>query len=200
MKKKRTTSQPLKSIASFLYEVGTLRKIARSHRQGLLTEDMSDNIASHSFRVSVIGYSLAMSAGVDADKVVKICLFHDIGESRSGDQNWIHKKYVKTFEDEIASDQFKPLPFGKELHSLDLEYQERKSKEAKIAKDADVIDQILLLKEYAWAGNQEAATWLKHENHLKILLTKEGKALAKEIIKQKPSDWWYKGLWTTARR
>ncbi len=199
MKKRRKNNQP-KSVASFLYEVGTLRKTARSHRQGLLTDDLSDNIASHCFRVAIIGYVLAKMAEADADKVLKICLFHDLGESRSGDQNWIHKRYVKVFEEEIASDQLSPLSFGPELLALDKEYHDRKTLEAQLAKDADILDQILLLKEYAWIGNAEAATWLKHENHLKILLTPHGRKLAKEIIKQNPSDWWYKGLWTTKRR
>ena len=200
LKQRTTKNNGLEKLANFFFEVGTLRKTARSHRQGLLTDDLSDNIASHSYRVAVIGYFLAKLAKADADKVMKICLFHDVGESRSGDQNWIHKRYVKVFEEEISNDQLKPLPFSEEVIKLDKEYQARKTPEARLAKDADLLDQILLLKEYAHVGNQEAATWLKHENHLRILLTKEGKKLAREIVKQNPSDWWYKGLWTTTRR
>ena len=44
------------------------------------------------------------------------------------------------------------------------EYKERKTKEAKVAKDADLVDQILLLKEYAWRGNSEAEEWLSKSN------------------------------------
>ena len=48
-----------KDIANFLFEAGTMRKILRMHRQALLTDDMSDNISTHSFRVVIIGYFLA---------------------------------------------------------------------------------------------------------------------------------------------
>jgi 5'-deoxynucleotidase YfbR-like HD superfamily hydrolase len=42
----------------------------------------------------------------------------------------------------------KNLPNSKELLALSKEYQKRKTLEAKIAKDADLLDEILLLKEY----------------------------------------------------
>jgi putative hydrolase of HD superfamily len=88
----------LKKAASFLYEIGTMRKTARAHRQTLLTDDLSDNIASHSYRVTWIGWFLAKAEKVDPYKVLLMCLSHDLSETRSGDQNWIHKKYIKVFE------------------------------------------------------------------------------------------------------
>lgn len=176
----------LKKLANFFFEVGTLRKTARSHRQGLLTDDLSDNISSHSYRVTVIGYFLAKLAKADVNKVVHICLFHDVSESRSGDQNWIHKRYVKVFEDEISHDQFDHLSFGKDILVLGREYQERKTLEAKLAKDADLLDQILLLKEYEHVGNQEAAEWLKNNAQIKLLQTTYAKKLAKKILAQPP--------------
>lgn len=36
-------------------------------------------------------------------------IFYDVGGSRSGDQNWVHKKYVKVFEDEILYDQLNEI-------------------------------------------------------------------------------------------
>lgn len=194
----------VKKAAAFLYEVGTMRKIARAHRQSLLTDDLSDNIASHSYRVTWIGYLLANMEKVDANKVVLMCLAHDTAEARSGDQNWVHKKYVKVFEDEIIKDQIAELPGESQLKNILSEYHERESKEAKIAKDADLIDQILLLKEYIMTGNNEAVSWLKNDGnkknkHFELLYSKSAKNLAKEIVKQNPSDWWKK-LWTEKRR
>src|SRR3989344_3592985 len=188
MKTKTKKTEPdLKKLASFFFEVGTLRKTARSHRQGLLTDDLSDNISSHSYRATVIGYFLARLAKADVAKVVQMCLFHDVSESRSGDQNWIHKRYVKVFEDEIIHDQFGDLPFGKDILALGREYQERKSLEAKLAKDADLLDQILLLKEYAHIGNHEAEEWLKNNAQEKMLQTSFAKKLAKKISLQSPN-------------
>ena len=194
----------LKKAAALLYEVGTMRKIARAHRQTLLTDDLSDNISSHSYRAIWIGWVLATLEKADTGKVIKMCLSHDIAEVRSNDQNWVHKKYVKVFEDEIINDQLKNLPIEKELSEISKEYGERKSNEAKIAKDADLIDQILLLKEYSWQGNKEAEDWLggrkgKRNMQYKLLTTASAKKLADEIFRQNPSDWW-RNNWTEKRR
>lgn len=189
----------LKNLAGFLYEAGTLRKTARSHRQTLLTDDLSDNIASHTFRATIIGWFLAKEERANPYKVISMCLFHDLPETRSGDQNWVHKRYVKVFEEEIFNEQFKNLPNKKELLELANEYHGRKTKEAKLAKDADILDQILILREYVWSGNKEAILWLKGEQQYNRLTSKTAKRLAKEIKKQKPSEWWSK-LWTEKRR
>lgn len=194
----------IKKTASFLYEVGTMRKIARAHRQSLLTDDLSDNIASHSYRVTWIGWLLAKMEKVDASNVMLMCMAHDTAEARSGDQNWVHKKYVKVFEDEIIKDQITGLPGEADLKKTLGEYHKRETKEAKIAKDADLLDQILLLKEYILSGNKEAVSWLKDDGnkknkHFELLYSKSAKILAKEIVKQNPSDWW-KNVWTEKRR
>jgi len=131
-----------------------------------------------------------------------MCLLHDIEETRSGDQNWVNKRYIKVFEEEIREEQLKNLPNSKELLALSKEYQERKTLEAKIAKDADLLDEILLLKEYEFLGSKEAARWLKGKRESqqeKLMFTKLAKELAKEIKKQKSSIWW-KNLWTPKRR
>jgi putative hydrolase of HD superfamily len=195
-KTKNKTSQ----LVNFFYEMGTLRKIPRAHMQALFTTDVSDNIASHSFRVSVIGYFLALAEKVDPNKVTLMCLFHDMAETRSGDQNWIHKRYVKVFEEEIIQDQLNTLPFNKQLIELLEEYEKRESLESKIAKDADLLDQMFLLREYTMQGNLEAKTWMKgKDDRIKRLSTKTGKKLGREIYKQDPSDWW-RSIWTSTRR
>lgn len=193
-------SKKLEKITHLLYELGTLRKIARSHRQTLLTNDLSDNISSHSYRVTAIGWFLAKLEKADPYKVVMMCLFHDAGEARTGDQNWVNKKYVKTFDNEVVKDQLSGIPLANDLLQLTTEYEARKSLEAKLAKDADLLDQILLLKEYAWQGNQEAIQWLKGKAQAKRLFSQSAKQIAKEIVSQKPSDWWYHSGWTADRR
>ncbi|HJN62953.1 MAG TPA: HD domain-containing protein [Candidatus Paceibacterota bacterium] len=191
-------------IADFLFEIGTMRKLLRSHRQTLLTDDMSDNIASHSYRVAIIGWVLANEEKADSSKVVKMCLLHDLGEIRTGDHNYIQKRYVKEFGDEVVEEQLGTLPHS-DLKDLTDEYEERKSREAIITKDADMLDQILLLREYAWQGNQEAQIWLKGKGNetenaqYKKLKTKTAQNIAKAIYKRSPSAWW-ENLWTPENR
>ncbi len=195
-------------IVDFLFEMGTMRKLPRMHRQTFLTDDMSDNIATHSYRVTLIGWFLAKMEQVDPYKVVMMCLSHDMGEVRSGDHNWIHKKYVKIFEDEIREEQLGSLPF-QELKEIADEYEKRESKEAVVAKDADLVDQLLLLREYVWQGNKEAELWLEgkpgspknaeKENKLARLQTESAKYIGEIIFERGPSDWW-NSLWTSKNR
>ena len=191
-------------LADFLFEIGTMRKILRMHRQTLLTDDLSDNIATHTFRVTMIGWILAQKENIDPYKVVMMCLLHDFGEIRSNDHNWVHKKYIQVFNEEIIEDQLGTLPFP-ELKELALEYEKRESKEAIIAKDADLIDQILLLKEYELQGNTEAGVWLHGKGsdtgnaQLKKLTLDASIELGKAIYESNPSDWW-NNLWTSENR
>lgn len=182
---------PNNRLADFLFEVGTMRRLQRIHRQTLLVDDSSDTIASHSYRVALIGWHLAKLEEVDPYKVVMMCLTHDLGEIRSNDHNWVHKRYIKVYEEEITKDQLGDMPF-KDLFDMATEYEKRESKEAVVAKDADIIDQILLLREYEWQGNVEAKKWLEREDvrHLDQIQTKSGKELGSTLYERNPSDWW----------
>ncbi len=191
-------------IINFFYEIGTMRKLARMHRQVFLTDDTSDNIASHSYRVAVISWFLAKEEGADPYKTVMMGLLHDMSEVRSNDHNWIHKRYVKIYEDEINKDQLGSLPYP-DLEEIINEYDKRESKEAILAKEADTLDQILLLREYEWNGNKEASIWLNGKGkstvneQIKKLKTDTGKKYGEKIYEIAPSDWW-NDLWTSNNR
>lgn len=193
-----------KKIVNFLFEVGTMRKLPRIHQQLLLSQDLSDNIATHSYRVSLIAWFLAKLEKSDPYKTMMMGFLHDVKEVRSGDHNYIHKKYVKIFEEEISKDQLGELPFN-DLLEIDQEFEERKSKESIIAKDADLLDQMLLLKEYTHQGNKEAEEWLSGKGNDKVniqyksLKTESAKKLGKEILDGKVSEWW-ENIWTSKNR
>ncbi len=182
-----------------------MKKIPRMHQQMLLSQDLSDNIATHSHRTSLISWFLAKMENVDPYKVVMMTLLHDIKEVRSGDHNYLHKKYVKIFDDEISKDQLQNLPFT-DLFKINTEFEIRKSKEAIVAKDADLLDQILLLKEYVHQGNVEAKIWLSGKGNVNKenvqysnLKTKSARKLGKEILNGKVSEWCGE-LWTSKNR
>ncbi len=183
-------------IVRFLFEMGTMRKLPRMHRQTLLTDDMSDNIATHSYRVTLIGWFLAKLEGADPYKVAMMCLIHDMGEVRVGDHNWIHKRYIKIFEEEIKEEQLGTLPFP-EMKEIADEYDKRESQEAIVAKDADMLDQIFLLREYVWQGNKEAQIWLEsktddvvEKDQKSRFETESAKRLYEIAMKEDPSSWW----------
>lgn len=132
--KNKFMQNTIEILAKFFYEIGNLRKVLRSHQKLLLTTEPTDNISSHSFRTTFIGYFLAKEFEADADKVLKMCLLHNIEEVRSGDMNWVNKKYVKVYGEEVRKGQLENMPHSEEFLKLSEEYSQRQSKEARIAK------------------------------------------------------------------
>lgn len=188
----------LRRLANLFIEAGTLKKIARSHRQQFYTDDLSDNIASHSFRVCLISSCLGEMMKADMEKILIMSIFHDFGEIRSGDQNWVQKKYVKVMDQEIISDQLGGLLPGNKFYAYGQEYEKCLSLEAKIVKDADNLEQLLLEKEYFGKGVQIAGDWMKGPSKISRLNTDVAKELALLIIELPLSDWW-SNLWTNKR-
>ncbi len=149
-----------------------------------------ESVADHSFRTAVIGYVLAsMEPDADRDKVILMCLFHDFPEARTGDHNYVNKKYVIVDEEKAVRDQVQDLPFGDEISRLLREFNALETLEARLSKDADQLDLILELKEQLDLGNSQAEEWLSFA--LKRLLTESGKRLAEEIMTTKRDSWWF---------
>jgi 5'-deoxynucleotidase YfbR-like HD superfamily hydrolase len=184
----------MKNIANFLFEAGMLKRTPRSGFQFLGSG--AESVAEHIFRTTYIGFALGkLAQGVDVDRLVRICLFHDLPEARTGDLNYVNKKYVDADEKKAVADLAKTLPFGNEIQELVLEFIEGKTEEAKLARDADQLEMILALKEYKDLGNKYADEWL--EFSLRRLRTDAARELAKTILDTDSSLWWFsdKGDW-----
>ena len=174
-----------KKIVNFLFEIASLRRLTRSHRQ--LIQDVNDNISDHSFRVAIIGLILAKLEKSNEEKVLKMCIFHDIPEARTGDANLINQQYASLNETEALKDQMKGLPIGSEIKEVLLEREQKKTKEAKIALDADKLDQMVLQQEYFHSDKVNRKKWQDHTE--KMLLTRSAKKIAKKIRSADPFDW-----------
>ena len=154
-----------------------------------MIQDVSDNISDHSFRVTVIGMILSEMEKTDSNKVLKMCLFHDLAEARTGDANAINKEYLDIHEEESIKDQMEDLPIGKEILSLLKEYLERKTRESIVAKDADLLDQMIMQQEYFFKDHKNRPIWQNHTQ--RTLKTKSAKVLANKIRKSNPFEWLY---------
>jgi len=184
----------MKNIANFLFEAGMLKRTPRSGFQFLGSG--AESVAEHIFRTTYVGYALGkMEKNIDVDKLIKMCLFHDLPEARTGDLNYVNKKYVVADEQKAVGDLTKSLPFGRELLDIINEYEEGRTAEALLARDADQLEMILALKEYKDIGNKYAEEWLAFS--LKRLRTETAKELAKVILETDSSLWWFsdKGDW-----
>lgn len=175
-------------IVDFLFEVGMLAKTPRSGFHFLGSGEQS--VAEHVTRVCYVGYTLAMMRGdVDVSRVLQMCLFHDIAETRISDLNYVHQKYAERKEAEAVEDLAATLPFGDALRTTIAEYEERESTESLLAKDADSLEFILSLKEQLDIGNDRAKTWLP--SAVKRLKTPEAIKLAETIQRTDSDHWWF---------
>jgi len=178
----------MKRAVKFLFEVGMLKKTPRTGYQFLGSG--GESVAEHSFRTAVIGYVLASrEPEADRDRVVLMCLFHDFPEARTGDHNYMNKRYVKVDEDEALGHMVDKLPFGHEILDLARDFNGCHTLEARLAKDADQLDLILELKAQLDLGNPNAVDWLSFA--VKRLVTAGAKEMAEEILSAHSDDWWF---------
>ena len=178
----------MKNITNFLFEAGMLKKTPRTGYQFLGTG--KESVADHSFRMTIIGYILAGEIpGADRNKTVLMCLFHDLHEARTGDQNYVNKRYNTVDEKKAVSHMTAGLPFGNVIAGLTDEFNMGESLEASIAKDADQLDLILELKVQKDLGNKYADEWLFYAE--KRLINDKAKELAEEILKTDHAEWWF---------
>lgn len=177
----------INKIANFFFEIASMRRIKRAHSQ--VIHEANDNISDHSFRVAVIGMILAKMENCDTNKVLKMCLFHDVAEIRIGDANFINQQYSVLHEEEARIDQMDELPIANEVLEFLREFEQRESKEAIVARDADMLDQMVLQREYFHKDQQNHEIWQNHTE--KSLMTESAKKLAQEIRILNPFEWLY---------
>ena len=177
----------------FLHEIGTLRHIKRSWIQFLRSDVAS--ISEHMFRMAWIALVIAKHEKTgDTAKILKMVMVHDISESRTGDPHYVARQYVK-LDDELAiNDMLDGTALKDEFVSIWKEYEERKSIESKIVKDADNLDVDMELRDYAGRDKQLYTKWRPTRAAVyKRLYTKTAKRLWKEIHASNPHDWHIKG-------
>lgn len=178
----------LQQITNLLFEVGILSKTPRSGFHFLGSGQQS--VSEHITRTIYAGYILSMmEKDINTDKVLKMCLLHDLAEARTSDLNYIHQKYVQRQEEKAVHDLAESLPFGEDILKTLEEYEQRKTPEALIAKDADNIEWIISLKEQADIGNTRALEWIP--SAIKRLKTESAKKLADQIVKTNSDQWWF---------
>jgi len=178
----------MQSIANFLFEIGMLKRTPRSGLQFLGSG--RESVAEHAFRVTCIAYVLArLEPDIDEARLIKLCLLHDLHEARTGDLNYMNKKYLRADEDLAVEHMTQGLPFGEDIKNAVQEFNGGETREAALANDADQLDLILLLKEQQDLGNKYAPEWIDFA--LRRLKTESGRSLAEQILKTDWTHWWF---------
>lgn len=173
-------------IADFLFETGMLARVPRSGFAYLGSGEQS--VAEHSLRMTQAAYVLAqLDGGVDAERLLAMCLFHDLPETRTSDHNNVTKRYNTPDESSAIADQTSDVPFGEQVSALIEEFEAGETREAQIARDADQLEMILELKRLQDIGNPNAAKWMPFV--IDRLQSETARELA-ETIRERDSDAW----------
>ncbi|MEU8662271.1 HD domain-containing protein [Actinoplanes philippinensis] len=181
----------LRRDAELLYEVGTMRHMARTWRQfgGINFA----NIAEHTMRVAWIALVLATREGADSGKVVQLALVHDAPETRTGDVHYVSRLYADLHEDKAFDDMVTGTSVEWIRHLRD-EYESQNTIEAKIVKDADTLDVDFELMEQAAAGSQLPALFRPIRDGISgRLRTESAKRLYSSLCSTNPHSWHLEG-------
>ena len=178
-------------IVDLLHEVGMLKLTPRSGYNFLGSG--SESVAEHSHRTAIIGYVLARLCGADAAKTAMICLFHDLGEARVGDLNYVNQRYSRPEEEEAVADAVDGTGLEAEIlefwRAHDRGRQPDAAPEERLARDADQLDLLLNLKRLSDLGNPYAMKWFDATEQR--LMSDEARSLAQIIRTTDHTDWWY---------
>ncbi len=179
----------IKRTVEFLFECIGLKDVKREWWRCAWIQ-FPESIAEHTMHSIQIGFILAELENVNVNKVVNILIWHDIAEIRIWDIHWLWWRYIKDkhkIEDRVINEQLKWLSTWKKIKKLINEYNERKTKESIIAKDADTLNMVFQCKIYLEQWYDLMETYLK--NFEWRLVTKSAKKLYKDITNSKSYNW-----------
>ena len=181
-----------KKLVNFFFEIETLKSIKRSGTT-IARIPNPDSIAEHVAIASQMAFILAKLEGANAEKCACIMLFHDNTEVRIGDINKIQARYINHKECEQAAhlDQMESLPKGeiqKSIQEYFLEYEEQKTQESRICKDADLLELAFQSKIFLEQGFHAKQNWL--DNIQASLKTESAQKLFQELIDTRSDAWW----------
>lgn len=155
----------------------TLQWAKELPRQGFIAlgfkRNEADSVAAHSFTTGLLAYFLAKQLQkegikIDSEKVLKMGLFHDIGETIVGDVGTFVKGMAggvfKNIEQEGVKTLVSGLDSKEEIIKLTEEYNQRQTLEARVVKAADNLDALAQAK--GVPGAQDALKYFKRVYHI----------------------------------
>jgi len=145
----------------FLDILHTAEKLKDTPRHCTTSQRRTESVAEHSWRVSLMAMLLKNEfPDADMDRVVRMCLIHDLGECFTGDI----PTFVKTDADRVTEDSLleswvsaMPEEVGAELSELYAEMNAQQTVEAKIFKALDKLEALIQHNESpidTWSENE----------------------------------------------
>lgn len=177
----------MQRIARFMFEALFLKNVQRSGYQFLGAG--RESVAEHVYAATMIAFILSkLEPDADAQRLITMCLIHDLPEARMGDLNYVQKRYVTADEAAATRDACRDLPFADDINVLLSEFNTGRTLESRLAHDADQLALVVDLKSLNDLGYQTPRKWLPHV--IERLRTETAKNLAAELMKTPQDEWW----------
>ncbi len=162
--------QPAKLI-EFL---GVIEKLKCNTRHSWTSSGRRESVAEHSWRLSMFAMLCVDEyPDLDMDKVIRMCLIHDLGEAITGDVPSFEKTEQNEMTERDAWDTLigmLPAPYSAEFSALYEEIEARRTPEARLYKALDNMEAVL--------SHNEAPidTWVPLEYTLNLTYGEENAA------------------------
>lgn len=164
---------PGMSPDTFLKILSVAERLKCSTRHCDTSSGRRESVAEHSWRTALMAMLLSGSGrfeGIDLDRVIRMCLIHDLGEAFTGD--------IPTFEKSGKDEEAEyreltgwigtfPETLKKEFEELFAEMRERKTPEARLFKALDKLEAVIQHNE------SDISSWLPLEYNLQFTYGKE---------------------------
>lgn len=155
---------------SFLDIMHRAEMLKNNTRHSWTSQDRHESVAEHSWRLAfmVLMYSHELQKefpALDVDKVLRMCIIHDLGEAFTGDIPSFYKTDADSVkESDILLQWFRsmPAPFDTELSDLWEEMEALETTEARVYKAFDKIEAVVQHDE------AKLSTWLPLEYELQL--------------------------------
>ena len=140
------------------------------------TKGAPENVASHSWRMALMAYFMTDEfPELDMNKVIKMCLIHDLGECFTGDiPSFLKTDADTTREDSLLAQWVSslPAPYCTEMAALYAEMDALETDEARLYKALDKLEAVIQHNE------APISTWLPREYALNLTYADENVAFS----------------------
>ena len=152
--------------ADFLSILSVAEKLKCTTRHCDTSTGRRESVAEHSWRLALMAMLLEDEyPNLDINKVIKMCLIHDLGEAFTGDIATFYKTDADTEAEDNAYQNWVntfPAPVKSQFNSLLTEMNSLKTEEAKLYKALDKMEAVIQHNE------SDISSWLPLEYDLQL--------------------------------
>lgn len=153
-------------IRAFLDFLDIAEKLKCNTRHSYTSSGRHESVAEHSWRLALMAYLVKDEfPGVNIDRVIQMCLFHDMGEAVTGDIPAFEKTNQDEAVEQTAVSQLLerlPEPYHEEVSGLFREMDGQQTEEAKLYKALDKLEALIQHNE------ADLSTWIPLEYQLQM--------------------------------